>query len=185
MKPRYLAIGLIALSFTLLACTLASSAIPSGDTAPPPTNASSEATLPPLAPGTLIPTRALPTTTRAATTTLNTTPTVTATSTLTATLTPTVTPPPVSTGPLDFTISIIGCRTDPAREGGVILKMRFDTLGGNGVYTYYRENQRTTRTFERPATKGTAVIDSYRVESGDGQRVEKKERFPGSQFGCP
>ena len=63
--------------------------------------------------------------------------------------------------------------------------MRFDAQGGNGVYTYYRENQQVQRTFERPATKGTAVIDSYRVESGDGQSVNRKVRFAGAQFGCP
>jgi hypothetical protein len=179
MKPRHLAVCLIALSSTLLACTLASSTTPSGATPPTSSDATAEATLPPLAPGTLIPTRVLPSPTSEVTLM------PTATATVTPTLMPTITPPPVSTGPLDFTISIIGCQTDPTREGGVILTMRFDALGGNGVYAYYRENQRTTRTFERPATKGTAVIDSYRVESGDGQRVEKKERFPGSQFGCP
>jgi type 1 fimbria pilin len=179
MKPRHFAIGLMLLSFTLLACTLASSAAPSEKPAPPLPGPSTEATLPPLAPGTLIPTRIPPTPTQAVTTTPIATPTVT------ATLTPTATPRPVSSGPLDFTISLIGCRPDATREGGVILTLRFDATGGNGVYTYYRENQRTTRTYERPATKGTAAIDSYRVESGDGQSIEKKERFPGSQFGCP
>jgi hypothetical protein len=57
--------------------------------------------------------------------------------------------------------------------------------GGNGVYTYYRENQKVLRTFDRPATKGSAVIDAYRVDSGDGQSVQRKERFTGAQFGCP
>jgi hypothetical protein len=179
MKPRQLAICLMLLSFTLLACTLASSATPSGGTVPTLPGASTEATLPPLAPGTLIPTRIPPTPT------LEITLTPSATPTPTATFIPSDTPRPVSRGPLDFTINLIGCRPDATREGGVILKMRFDASGGNGVYTYYHENQRTARTFERPATKGTAVIDSFRVESGDGQRVEKKERFPGSQFGCP
>ena len=86
---------------------------------------------------------------------------------------------------MDFSIGIVNCRLDPSRQGGVILTMRFDAQGGNGVYTYYRENDRVTREFERPATRGTAVIDSFRVESGDGQRVERKERFTGNQFGCP
>jgi hypothetical protein len=61
--------------------------------------------------------------------------------------------------------------------------MRFDATGGNGVYTYYREHQQVQRTFERPATMGSAVIDSYGVESG-GQSVSRKERFTGAQFGC-
>ena len=180
MKYRQMVIGLIGLSLMLLACTLVGPAASSGSVPTLP-SASTKATLPPLAPGTLNPTRLLPTPTLGIATTPSATPTVTAT----ATVTLTNTPPPVSTGPLDFTISIIGCRPDAAREGGVILTMRFDATGGNGVYTYFRENQRITRTFERPATKGTAKIDSYRVESGDGQRIENKERFTGAQFGCP
>jgi hypothetical protein len=98
---------------------------------------------------------------------------------------PTATKIPVSSGPLDFAVSIVGCRLDPTRGGGVILTMRIDATGGNGIYTYFRENEKVQRTFERPATKGTAVIDAFRVESGDGQKVERKERFTGSQFGCP
>jgi hypothetical protein len=182
MKPRHVAVSLIMLSGALLACTFAGSAPASPNAAPTPPGTSTEATLPPLAPGTLNPTRRLPTATLGIAATPSATPTITATTTLTPTNTP---PPPVSTGPLDFTVSISGCRLDPTRGGGVILTLRFDATGGNGVYTYYRENQRVTRTFDRPATKGTAVIDSFRVESGDGQRVDKKERFTGAQFGCP
>jgi hypothetical protein len=180
MKPRQVTASLMLLSGALLACTFAGSASPSPDTAPATPGMASEATFPPLAPGTLLPTRVPPT--PAFTITITASPTPTATTTLTPTIPP---PPPVSTGPLDFAVGIIGCRLDAAREGGVILTIRFDATGGNGVYTYYRENQRTTRTFERPATKGTAVIDAFRVESGDGQRVDKKERFTGAQFGCP
>ena len=183
MKPRWLMlICLLLLSITLLACSLASSATtpaPAGGEQPIGATAAPEATLPPIAPGTeSIPTRQPPT----ATPTIQASVTPTPTATLAA---PTATKKPVSTGPLDFAISITGCRLDPSREGGVILTLRFDATGGNGVYAYYRENQRVQRTFERPATKGTAVIDSFRVESGDGQRVEKKERFTGKQFGCP
>lgn len=182
MKPRWLmSICLLLLSIALLACSLASSATPApaGGEQPIGATAAPEATLPSIAPGTeSIPTRQPPTFT----------PTIQASATPTPTATlaePTATKKPVSTGPLDFTVSIVGCRLDPSREGGVILTMRFDASGGNGVYAYYRENQRVQPTFERPATKGTAVIDSYRVESGDGQRVEKKERFTGKEFGCP
>jgi len=182
MKPRWMMLAcLTMLSILLLACSLASAATPApaGGEQPIGVTAAPEATLPPIAPGTeVIPTRRLPTFT----------PTIQASATPTPTATlaePTATKRPVSTGPLDFTIGIVGCRLDPSREGGVILTLRFDAKGGNGVYTYYRENQQVPRTFERPATKGTAVIDSFRVDSGDGQRVERKERFTGSQFGCP
>ena len=182
MKPRWMMpVCLTMLSMVLLACSLAGSATPapSGGERPIGATASPEATLPPIAPGTeVIPTRQPPTFTP----TIRTSATPTPAATLAM---PTATRPPVSTGPLDFTISIVGCRLDPAREGGVILTMRFDATGGNGVYTYYRENQRVQRAFDRPATKGTAVIDSYRVKSGDGQSVDRKVRFSGAQFGCP
>ena len=182
MKPRWLMlICLLLLSIVLLACSLAGATTPapSGGAQPIEATAAPKATLPPIAPGTeSIPTRQLPT----ATPTIQASATPTPTATL---ITPVATQKPVSTGPLDFAVSIVGCRLDPSREGGVILTLRFDATGGNGVYAYYRENQRVQRTFERPATKGTAVIDSFRVESGDGQRVEKKERFTGKQFGCP
>ncbi len=183
MKPRWLMlICLLLLSITLLACSLASSAAPAPSSGEQPIGATASpgATLPPIAPGTeLISTRQPPTATP--TIEASATPTPTAT----VTITPTATTPPVSTGPLDFAINIVGCRPDPTREGGVILTMRFDATGGNGMYTYYREDQKVSRTFERPATKGTAVIDSYRVDSGDGQSVDRKVRFTGAQFGCP
>lgn len=187
MKPRWLMLfGLLLLSITLLACSLASSATPTAPTGgeqPIGITATVEATMPPIAPSTeAIPTRQPPTTTPVAA--ASATPTATATLTPTATL-PVATPKPVSTGPLDFKVNIIGCRLDPTRGGGVVLTMRIDATGGNGVYTYFRENEKVQRTFERPATKGTAVIDAFRVESGDGQKVERKERFTGSQFGCP
>src|SRR5512140_3692893 len=63
--------------------------------------------------------------------------------------------PPVSSGPLDFTVDVIGCRTDPSRDGGVILSLRFNPVGGNGVYTYYDEGLAVTQTFDRPATRGS------------------------------
>jgi hypothetical protein len=183
MKPRWLmSICLMMLSITLLACSLASSATPvapSGGEQPIGATASPAATLPPIVPGTeSIPTRQPPTLT----------PTIAASATPTPTatlITPTATRVPVSTGPLAFTISIVGCRLDPARQGGVILTIRFDATGGNGVYTYYREGEKVSRTFDRPATKGTAVIDAYRVDSGDGQSIQRKERFSSAQFGCP
>jgi hypothetical protein len=182
MKPRWMMlVCLLMVSLLLLACSLAGSAAPaaSGGEQPIGATASPEATLPPIVPGTeAVSTRQPPTLTPA----LQASPTPTATASL---ATPAATRPPASAGPLDFTISIAGCQIDPSREGGVILKMRFDAQGGNGVYTYYRENQQVQRAFERPATKGTAVIDAYRVESGDGQSVSRKVRFAGAQFGCP
>ncbi len=167
------------LSIMLLACSLGGPA-PSGGAQPTGATASPEATLPPLAPGTETnPTRQPPTVTP--TIEASATPTPTAT----VTITPTATTPPISTGPLAFMISIVSCRLDPTRDGGVILTLRFDATGGNGVYTYYREDEQVPRTFDRPATKGSAVIDAFRVDSGDGQSIQRKERFTAAQFGCP
>ena len=181
MKPRWLMlVFLMLLPITLLACSLAGAATPppSGER-PSGATALPTATFPPLAPGTeTIPTQRPPTLTPVIRASVMPTPTATSAE-------PTATKPSLSTGPLTFAIGIVGCRLDPAREGGVILTMRFDATGGNGVYTYYRENQDVPRTFERPATKGSAVIDAYRVVSGDGQSIERKERFTGAQFGCP
>ncbi len=181
MKPRWMMLAcLMMLSIMLLACSLAGAgtAAPSGGEQPNGATASPPPTLPPIVPGTESnPTSQTPTTT----------PTIQASATPTPTETvaaPTATQPPVSAGPLDFAIGIVGCRLDPTRNGGVILTFRFDATGGNGVYTYYRENQPVPRTFERPATKGTAVIDAFRVDSGDGQSVQRKVRFSSAQFGC-
>ena len=180
MRIRLKPTGAFALlALFALACSLASTA--PTVTAPPEELPTEAATLPPLSPETQVPTRALPT--RALST-----PTATATPTLTptATLAPaTATRPPQSSGPLGFAVTIESCRLDPSRNGGVILTMRIDAQGGSGVYTYYREGQQVSRISDRPATKGTAVIDAYRVMSSDGQSVEEKFRFTGSQFGCP
>src|SRR5512137_1496733 len=128
MKPRWMMpVCLTMLSLALLACSLAGFATPapSGGEQPIGATASPEATLPPIAPGTeVIATRQPPTVTPTLRASATPTPTVTL-------ATPAATRPPVSTGPLDFTISIAGCRIDPAREGGVILTLRFDARGGN------------------------------------------------------
>ena len=190
----------IALSFfaiSMLACSLASApqpaAVPPAATDQPPTLAP---TVPPIVPATPgvptfptqpvigVATPGLPVT---ATGTLTSTISPTLTGTLTATLEATALPsqPPVSTGPLDFQVFLVSCRLDSSREGGVFLSFRVQATGGNGVYTYYREGQVVPQISERPATKGSAVIDAWRVRSSDGQEVERKYRFPGSEFHCP
>ncbi len=171
------ALALLAL-FTL-ACTL----VPTAPTVTAPSEQlpTTEATLPPLAPETRV-------ATPAASDLLTPSATITATPTLTPTATlalPTATNVPQSSGPLGFDVTIESCRLDPSRAGGVILTMRIDAYGGSGMYSYYREGEQVPRISDRPATKGTAVIDAYRVTSSDGQSLEEKLRFPGNQFGCP
>lgn len=182
MRVRLLVLIAILLAATTLACNLAGS---TPATAPTPLPDVPTVIIPPIAPtqGSVKPT-AVPVI-GVATPTSAVTATITATTTLTATATTAPTTPPRSSGPLDFQVSIVGCRKDPSREGGVILSFRIDATGGNGVYTYFREGQVIAQVSERPATKGNAVIDAWRVRSGDGQEVEKKLRFTGQQFGCP
>jgi hypothetical protein len=183
MNTRSIFLSLVALMLLLMACSFAGTAAPTpfaGDTTSvtPQAISTAESTMPPLVPGTPIPTRMPPTATSTMPGTL--TPTLTATIVV-----PTRTPKTASSGPLEFSVSIVGCQPDLSREGGVILTMRIDARGGNGVYAYYNENKLVKQIFERPATKGNAVIDAYRVESGDGQTIQQKIRFTGAEFGCP
>ncbi|MBI5564882.1 MAG: hypothetical protein HY870_08310 [Chloroflexi bacterium] len=189
-------IGLSFFAVSMLACSLASTAQPAAappTTAVPPTPAP---TMPPIAPATSsvptfptqpiisVATPGLPVT---ATGTLTATLSPTLTGTITATIEATTVPtaPPASTGPLDFQVYLVGCRLDSTRAGGVILTFEVQATGGNGVYTYIREGQVIARISDRPATKGTGVVDAWRVRSGDGQEIERKFQFKGSVFNCP
>ncbi len=178
MRSRLMLLAALTL-FTLavLACTLGGNTVP--DKPRPSATPTGAPTLPPLAPtqATVAPIQFVPSITPTVVMTVTTTPTTT-------TETPAPTIPPAAIGPLSFSVSIVKCQVDPSRDGGVILTMQFDAQGGNGVYAYFREGEQVQRTFDRPATKGSAVIDAFRVTSG-GQTVEQKLRFPGSQFGCP
>ena len=193
-RHRLLIGGLLFAAMIMLACTLGSSVTPpppSGDTQAAPTS-----TIPPIAPtssqATNIPTPQIgvasptPVTTTA---TLTATSTITASETMTPTdVTPTVTkpaPPPPSSGPLDFSVRLDNCRLDSSRAGGIFLKFKIAATGGNGVYRYYDEGKEVAAVYERPATKGGAVIISYRVTSSDGQSKDTKYFFKASDFNCP
>ncbi len=183
-------IGLSFFAVSMLACSLAGAnqSAPSSATAAPPAAAP---TTPPIAPSTRsVPAFPTQPVISAATPGLpvTATGTLTATGTITATATATIPAPtkaPVSTGPLDFQVFLVGCRRDDSREGGVILTFKVEATGGNGIYTFIREGQVVAQISERPATKGNAVIDAWRVRSGDGQEIERKYRFTGSEFHCP
>ncbi len=183
MQSRPIIIPLMLLMFATIACTLASSAPPT----PISPNTAPTATVPPLVPSigpaTATPPPLIGVTPGTITPTITTTVTATLTGTVEATVAPTIAP--VSTSPLDFQVSLIGCRTDATRSGGVILTFKVDATGGNGIYTYVREGTQVPQVSDRPATKGTAVIDAWRVRSGDGQQLEKKFRFTGADFHCP
>lgn len=193
-RHKLLISWLLFAALTMLACALGSSATP-----PPPTSdtqAVPTSTIPPIAPTSSQPTN-IPTpqinvaspTPVTSTATLTATATITASETITPTdVTPTVTrpaPPPPSSGPLDFSASLAGCRLDSSRAGGIFLTFKIAATGGNGVYRYYDEGKEVTAVYDRPATKGTAVIISYRVTSSDGQSKETKFFFKASDFHCP
>ncbi len=168
---------------TLMACSLGtSSASPTPNI--PLASTPIEATLPPIAPTAAITSAPIATdapligvataTPVTGTDIITLTPTIEGTPNGTAeatqtTLTSTV--PPVSSGPLDFTVNVTGCRADPSREGGVILTIRFNPVGGNGVYRFYDDDVERPQVYDRPATKGSGVIAAFRVESGDGQKT--------------
>ena len=181
-------IGLLFFAIAMLACSLSNNSqqAPSSATAVPP---AAVPTTPPIAPATRsVPTFPTQSIISVATPGLSVTATGTLTATLTATIEATVAAPtarPVSTGPLDFQVFLVGCQRDDSRDGGVFLTFKVEATGGNGVYTYVREGQTVAQISERPATKGNAVIDAWIIRSGDGQEVQRKFRFTGSEFNCP
>jgi hypothetical protein len=199
MRSRILIGWLAIFTVTLIACSLgpatSSTPNPIGASAPTMTPA-----VPPLAPtntsvatvapvNTLAPLIGVATTTPVTGTDIITgTPTLeggtpNATSEATLEALPTQTPkPPTSSGPLDFTVDVAGCRADSSRAGGIILTMRFNPVGGNGVYSYYDEGLVVTQIFDRPATKGSSVIDAFRVDSTDGQSVMHKLQFKPNDY---
>ena len=189
MRTRILMGWFAIFSLTLIACSLGS-----GSSAPTPIVPAVvtiiPATLPPLAPTNA--SNAAPTTSAivmtpapligvATATPVTGTDIITLTPTLegtpgvpseaTAESTATQSPAPVSTGLLEFTVDVAGCRTDPTRVGGVILTMRFNPVGGNGIYRYFDDDVEKTQIYDRLATRGSGVIAAFRVESGDGQKT--------------
>jgi hypothetical protein len=107
--------------------------------------------------------------------------------------TDTITPPAdttttlstVSSGPLDFEIQAIKCRKDSGRPNGIIVTIQINATGGSGVYTYSHEGETLSgAVYDRLATKSGAMIDSYRVQSSDGQVKEKKVFLSPKDLDC-
>lgn len=191
MRSRILAGWLLIFAVAMLACSLGgSSSTPAPiDTPAPTARPQSVPSLTPTNEPTYTPTATINATSSPLIGVATATP-VTGTGTLTETATPQATasptsqsrptqspsPQPVSTGPLNFTVSVVGCRADTSRDGGVILTLKFEPSGGNGVYAYFDEGKSVDQTFDRPATKGSGVIDAFRVDSG-GQSISHKIQF--------
>ena len=99
-------------------------------------------------------------------------------------VTPPITPPP-STGPLDFTVTVINCRNNPAQREGIIVTFQFNATGGSGEYTYLHDGQPLPGpVFERLATRSGKIIDGFGVTSSDGQTATKKLFFSPKDMDC-
>jgi hypothetical protein len=189
MRARYLLVSLIVLAMTTLACSFGGGASSTPDNANSSAAPTTTEVVPPLAPTETVPA----TSSNAATATAtgeSLTPSPTASATPTETPAPTSPPPvtkapPVSQGPLDFNVSLVGCRLDTSRQGGIVLTFQFEPTGGNGVYSYFVNDTATTQVYDKPWTKGNQVNDGFRVTSGDGQSVNKKIQFLAKTFHCP
>jgi hypothetical protein len=191
MRHRILLGGLTLFMLSMLACSLGSSGSAANPTSAPAPTAAPQS-VPTLAPTNAPTTNATQTpligvataTPITGTDLITVTPTSEATGAATAEATsaPQATqPPPPSSGPLDFTVDVTGCRVDASRAGGVILTLRFNVTGGNGVYAYYDEGLVVAQIFDRPATKGSSIIDSFRVDSGT-QSISHKFQFKPNDY---
>ena len=95
---------------------------------------------------------------------------------------PTETPDPVSTplpttvpsaeiAPLALTYQI-NWRLDPTDAGYALADVRLVATGGDGLYTYYRDDTLTNRPmFSYRWSSCLANAGSFRVESADGQSI--------------
>jgi hypothetical protein len=105
------------------------------------------------------------------------TPSLTPTPTATSTPTRAVTPTPTVTrvyGPLSFTVEIVW-RIDPNDRRFAIASVTITATGGDGNYTYYRDDIRQVGPeFEYVWRSCSSNPISFRVTSGDGQSARKE-----------
>lgn len=115
---------------------------------------------------------ATPTSTPSPTGTPSPTPTPTPTQTSTPTMTPTAGPPEVITyPPLTFSVTI-NWRPDPASEMHAIADVQVSAQGGDGNYTYFRDDiLQPGPAFSYFWQRCSSNPISFRVDSGDGQSV--------------
>jgi hypothetical protein len=107
-------------------------------------------------------------------------PSPTATPTSTSTSLPTRLRPsltPTSSGPLSAAIYVANCRIAPTpdKPGNVIVQISIEAAGGNGMYRYFNQGVESTSKFiDIMWERGTRLIGTVTVISGDGQTVDKE-----------
>ncbi|MBI5565409.1 MAG: hypothetical protein HY870_10955, partial [Chloroflexi bacterium] len=121
-------------------------------------------------------------------------PTLTPTPTLTPapTLTPSpvvtrVRPSPTSSGPLSVAVYVASCRRapSPGKPGNVIVQISIEATGGSGNFHYFNEGvESPTKFVDITWERGTRLIGTVRVESGDGQTVRKEYDIPTGELTC-
>ena len=117
---------------------------------------------------------------------LTATPTPTSTSTLRPTrLRPS--PTPTSSGPLSAAIYVANCRLAPTpdKPGNVIVQISIEAVGGNGVYRYFNQGVESASKFiDIRWERGTRLIGTVAVISGDGQTVDKEYDIAIGELEC-
>lgn len=116
----------------------------------------------------------------------------------TATLPPTVTTTPTrvfarvrptatSSGPLTVAVYVASCRRTPTanKPGNLTIQISIETTGGNGEYHYYNQGvEAISRFVDILWERGSRLIGTVKVVSGDGQTVEKQYDIPTSELTC-
>jgi hypothetical protein len=116
------------------------------------------------------------------------TPTLTATPTLTPS--PVVTrvrPSPTSSGPLGVAVYVANCRRAPVpgKPGNVVVQIAIEATGGNGEFHYFNEGvESPTKFVDITWERGTRLIGSVRVLTGDGQSLKKEYDIPTGALTC-
>jgi hypothetical protein len=98
-----------------------------------------------------------------------------------------VRPTPTSSGPLTVAVYIAGCRRAPTtgKPGNVIIQIALEASGGNGRYQYFNEGVESPSKFiDIEWEKGTRLIGTVKVLSGDGQVVQKRYDIPIGEIQC-
>ena len=122
----------------------------------------------------------LPSPTDLPTSTILPSPTATSTPTPTSTSLPTRLRPsltPTSSGPLSAAVYVANCRIAPTpdKPGNVIVQISIEAAGGNGMYRYFNQGVESTSKFiDIMWERGTRLIGTVTVISGDGQTVDKE-----------
>jgi len=118
------------------------------------------------------------------------------TSTETATPAPTLTPSPVvkrvrptptSSGPLSVAVYVASCKRAPVpgKSGNVIVQISIEATGGNGEFHYFNEGVESPTKFVDIAwERGTLLVGSVRVVTGDGQSLKKDYNIPTGELTC-